>query len=313
MLLIVLTIIVVVYKALEKFPLVFNKRRRFLGKKGFAQVIAHRGSREEGLTENTIAAFDDAAKVGADIIELDVWLTKDEEVVVFHDDTLTRMTNGASDKCISELNYSDLPDLVPSSEQSYRVTEYDEHKWKKIPLLRGVLAALPPDVSLIIEFKMKSDTLIKKVMQMLVESNHEKKVFWFSLIESINVKLREFNPNIPTITSVLGILKVLVLYYTGVLPFVSLDDDVFGITMEAITLKVIREERALASVPDWIKVILSYVFAGVPPKIMLAPGLFTHLRKRGVPVWFLGVNHEEHVEMARTYGATAVLTDRVDW
>src|SRR2546426_6140813 len=50
-------------------------------------VIAHRGA-SGTHPENTMAAFRRAAELGADMIELDVQLTRDAEVVVFHDTTL---------------------------------------------------------------------------------------------------------------------------------------------------------------------------------------------------------------------------------
>ena len=46
---------------------------------------------------------------------------------------------------------------------------------------------------------------------------------------------------------------------------------------------------------------------------MLSQSLFGHLRRRGVPVVFLGVNSEADIALAHMYGATAVLTDRVEW
>lgn len=68
---------------------------------------------------------------------------------------------------------------------------------------------------------------------------------------------------------------------------------------------------------------------------MLAPRLYAHLKKRGIPVWFvsiihhfctiqtvsnsamqsrfLGVNDIEDLQLAIRSGATAVLTDRVNW
>ena len=63
------TAIVALYHILDKYPLFFRKRR-FLGKKGFAQIIGHRGSRLEGLPENTLAAFKHAVENGAEIVEL---------------------------------------------------------------------------------------------------------------------------------------------------------------------------------------------------------------------------------------------------
>ena len=59
-----------------------------------AQPFAHRGLHDAaaGIPENSLAAFDRAIEAGVGI-ELDIRLTKDGDVVVFHDDTLDRMTD----------------------------------------------------------------------------------------------------------------------------------------------------------------------------------------------------------------------------
>ena len=57
-------------------------------------VIAHRGASAEA-PENTIAAFERALELGADAIELDVHLSKDDQPMVIHDFTLERTTDGA--------------------------------------------------------------------------------------------------------------------------------------------------------------------------------------------------------------------------
>ncbi|MBI5967686.1 MAG: hypothetical protein HY882_07510, partial [Deltaproteobacteria bacterium] len=56
-------------------------------------VIAHRGF-SGAAPENTLTAFQKAIEVGSDMIELDVHLSKDGEVVVIHDDSLERTSNG---------------------------------------------------------------------------------------------------------------------------------------------------------------------------------------------------------------------------
>ncbi len=58
------------------------------------QIIAHRGG-PVYEPENTMAAFRNAVKVGADWIEMDVQRTKDGVLVVIHDETVDRTTNGA--------------------------------------------------------------------------------------------------------------------------------------------------------------------------------------------------------------------------
>lgn len=57
------------------------------------EVWAHRGA-SGYAPENTIPAFELALQQGADAFELDVQLTRDDEVVVIHDETLERTTNG---------------------------------------------------------------------------------------------------------------------------------------------------------------------------------------------------------------------------
>jgi hypothetical protein len=80
--------IVVIYcsvsKLLLEYPALLHgrKKNRFHAdpRKGMVELIAHRGSRSEGLPENTIAAFKDSVAAGAHVVELDVWLTTDGKV-----------------------------------------------------------------------------------------------------------------------------------------------------------------------------------------------------------------------------------------
>lgn len=72
-------------------------------------VTAHRGFSGQA-PENTLASFQAAIDAGSDMIELDVHLTRDNEIVVIHDDTLGRTTNGkgnVADKTLRELKALD--------------------------------------------------------------------------------------------------------------------------------------------------------------------------------------------------------------
>ena len=71
------------------------------------------GSKGSNPPENSLASFGEAIKQGADGFELDVFLTKDNKLVVFHDDTLERMSNGAgniTDYTLTELRSLRLKD-----------------------------------------------------------------------------------------------------------------------------------------------------------------------------------------------------------
>jgi glycerophosphoryl diester phosphodiesterase len=80
-------------------------------------VFAHRGSTETGLVENTLDAFAEAGRLGADGVELDVRLTADGALAVHHDAEIRGLGP------ISELSVADLPDHVPLLVQALAVSE----------------------------------------------------------------------------------------------------------------------------------------------------------------------------------------------
>ncbi|MGG5255122.1 glycerophosphodiester phosphodiesterase [Neobacillus sp. SM06] len=72
------------------------------------QIVAHRGY-SAAFSENTMTAFFEAEKAGADGIELDVQLTKDGEVVVIHDEKVDRTTSGSG--FVKDFPYKELRKL----------------------------------------------------------------------------------------------------------------------------------------------------------------------------------------------------------
>ncbi|MCS1350575.1 glycerophosphodiester phosphodiesterase [Mechercharimyces sp. CAU 1602] len=95
------------------------------------KVYAHRGFSAQA-PENTMGAFRAAIEAGADGIELDVQLTRDGEVVVIHDDTVDRTTDGRGE--VSALSLLELQRLEAGSWFA------QEFVGEKIPSLRDVLA-----------------------------------------------------------------------------------------------------------------------------------------------------------------------------
>jgi len=107
-------------------------------------VIAHRGF--SGVApENTLTAFRKAIEAGSDMIELDARLSKDGEVVVIHDDTLERTTNGKGK--ISDCTLAELKKLDAGS---WFGPEYSE---EKIPALREVLELARNRIGVNVELK----------------------------------------------------------------------------------------------------------------------------------------------------------------
>jgi glycerophosphoryl diester phosphodiesterase len=114
-------------------------------------VIAHRGD-SHARPENTLAAFQAAVEAGADLIEFDVQLSKDGQVVVIHDATVDRTTDGMGP--VSELTLGELRGLSAGYPQRFAGAFEDE----RISTLAEVLSFLGQRTRLMIEIKRESIT-----------------------------------------------------------------------------------------------------------------------------------------------------------
>jgi glycerophosphoryl diester phosphodiesterase len=85
-------------------------------------LVAHRGAVGQGQPENTLAAFRQAVASGAEAIEIDLRGTKDGEIVVIHDRTVDRTTNGSG--AVAELTLAELQQL--DAGRGERIPTYQE-------------------------------------------------------------------------------------------------------------------------------------------------------------------------------------------
>lgn len=124
-------------------------------------IIAHRGA-SGYAPENTLAAVKLALEQKCDGIEIDVQLTKDNEIVVCHDWDVDRTTDGTGK--IKDLTLKEIKKLDAGSWFDKRF------KGEKIPLLEEVLQLVPNSIFLNIEIKAKATDergLEKKVADIL--------------------------------------------------------------------------------------------------------------------------------------------------
>jgi len=157
-------------------------------------IMAHRGFSGKA-PENTLAAFQKAIEIGSDFIELDIRFSKDGHLVVFHDDTLQRTTNGKGK--VAEFSLQELKRL-------------DAGFWfgaafsgEKIPTLREVLDLARGRISLNIELK-KGDQgrytmtdLADRALEEVQRGGMEQQVLFSSFDLSAAKRIREKNPAIP--------------------------------------------------------------------------------------------------------------------
>ena len=124
-------------------------------------ICAHRGA-SNTHPENTIAAFKEAISLGAHMIEFDVRLSKDKKLVIIHDATVDRTTNGNGK--VAELTLAELKVLDAGSWKS------SEFEGEKIPTLEEVLKIMPKNTWLNIH--LKNDAIIGKMAtKLVVEQN----------------------------------------------------------------------------------------------------------------------------------------------
>jgi len=91
-------------------------------------LIGHRGYPAK-FPENTLAAFEGAMQAGCDMIELDVTLSRDRKVVVIHDDTLDRTTNGKGpvlERTLEEIKRLDAGSWFAPRFSAERIPELSE-------------------------------------------------------------------------------------------------------------------------------------------------------------------------------------------
>lgn len=115
-----------------------------LSRREMPLICGHRGSCGSA-PENTLASFRRAVDDGAEMIELDVRLTKDAELVVLHDRSVNRTTNGRG--LIRRLTLHEVQSLDAGSWFSRKFTG------EPLPTLRQVVEILPPHIALNIEVK----------------------------------------------------------------------------------------------------------------------------------------------------------------
>jgi glycerophosphoryl diester phosphodiesterase len=108
------------------------------------RCAAHRGDLKNA-PENTLPALVSAAHKGAHMIELDVQLSRDGELVLMHDATLDRTTNGRGK--VSELSFKELRALDAGGWFAPKFAR------TRIPTLREALAAIPRGIVLNVHLK----------------------------------------------------------------------------------------------------------------------------------------------------------------
>ncbi|MCX6034181.1 MAG: glycerophosphodiester phosphodiesterase family protein, partial [Chloroflexi bacterium] len=165
-------------------------------------IIAHRGD-VAYAPENTLTAFKQAADKGMDAVEFDVKLTADGQVIVLHDQTVDRTTNGTG-------NPSKLP-LAALQELDAGVQFPGQFPGERIPTLDEVFETVGKRIYMNVELKNYStpfDMLVPKVTQIVKNHGMQERVLFSSFLAHNLRKARLLLPEVPrgllTIPGLLG-------------------------------------------------------------------------------------------------------------
>ena len=153
-------------------------------------IIAHRGDLSVA-PENTMPAFESALEAGADGIELDVRLTRDNRLVAIHDRTLNRTTSGKG-----MVDHQDLAALQRLDAGSWFNPAFSG---ERAPSLEEIFGAMPRDFLINVEMKVVIKGM-KLIAQKVAEVLQRYRRWDSTLVASFNpvalYHLRQFEPRV---------------------------------------------------------------------------------------------------------------------
>lgn len=153
-------------------------------------VFAHRGSKSN-RPENTLAAFKEAMRVHSDGIELDVHLTKDQQLVVMHDEKVNRTTNAKGQ--IKSFTLKEIKEMDAGGWFS------PQYRGERVPTLKEVLELLTdfPGV-LNIEFKTDRNAypgIEGKVARLVDQYRADLPVVYSSFNHESLIRMKKIDPS----------------------------------------------------------------------------------------------------------------------
>jgi glycerophosphoryl diester phosphodiesterase len=251
-------------------------------------VYAHRGGAAL-RPENTIASFDHGLSLGADGLEFDVHLSRDGVVVVHHDATLERTTNGrgrlgaltADELAQVDAGYwfspaAMAPRKPPADPQQFPF----RGKGHGIPRLGKVLSRYP-GIPLIIELKVNDPELARRTIDEVRQARAMDRVALGSFGWRVLRAARQYEPRIPTGAS--------------------------------------REEVRLGLYRSWVRWPLrstAYREFQVPersgPTRIVSRRFINHAHRAGLPVKVWTVNDPHDMKRLLDWGVDALISDRPD-
>lgn len=242
-------------------------------------VIAHAGS--ELYPTDTMYALERYAAMGVDILEMDLHMTADGEIILIHDDTVDRTTEGTGDvrqMTLAEVQSFDAGWYWTDDEETYPF----RGQGITIPTLREVFETFP-DFAMIAEIKQEEPSMAAPLCDLIREYGMENKV----LIPSFSdVAIQDFRQTCPEVATAASEGEVLDFVVRGFL--------LLGAT--------ITPDYEALHVPE------SRYNIPIVTRLFL---WFAHNRNLEVHIWT--INDPEDMQRFIDMGVDGIMTDRTDF
>lgn len=150
-------------------------------------IVAHRGASHDA-PENTLAAFRLAWERQADAIEGDFYLTKDKQIVCFHDKTTKRVAPKQPELQVADATLSELQKLDVGS------WKHPRYAAERIPTLRDVLATVPKGKQIFVEVKSGPEILPVLQAQLAASGLQPQQIVIICFDEAVVTQAREVMP-----------------------------------------------------------------------------------------------------------------------
>ncbi|SEC70825.1 glycerophosphoryl diester phosphodiesterase [Maribacter dokdonensis] len=147
-------------------------------------VAAHRAA-HQNHPENSIAAIRESIHMGIAIVELDIRVTQDDKLVVMHDRTVDRTTNGSGK--VEQLTFEEI--------RSLRLKHNDNLTDEQVPTLEEVLVEATGKILIDIDFK-AAPKHIDKALALIEKHEMEDQIIFFLYDHKLSPKLHEKSPDI---------------------------------------------------------------------------------------------------------------------
>lgn len=243
-------------------------------------VIAHQGG-ERLFPSNTLYAFEEAHKLGVDMFELDVHQSKDGHLVVIHDETVDRTTNGQGK--ISEMTLAEIQALDAGY---YWTSDGTNYPYRELGIRIPSLAELfeqYPNMPMVIDIKDKGTGYEENLCSLIQQHNKSKDVIIGSFHPSALQKFRQLCPNVATSMHPTEVRNMVLFSYTFLKSLFRPKHPIFAqVPMRSSGIKIIH------------------------------PGFMKLAKQKNIAVQVWTINDPEEMQHLIDLGVDGIMTDRPD-